>query len=103
MKKRNLLTLTALCLSLGLAVTACQGPQGQQGEKGETGAAGKDGETPTIGANGNWFIGGKDTGVSAKGADGATPTIGENGNWWINGKYPYTKRYEELAEPEGEL
>lgn len=41
------------------------------------------GEAPTIGANGNWVIGGKDTGVSATGPAGATPHIGENGNWYI--------------------
>ena len=60
MKKRNLLTLTALCLSLGLTVTACQGPagtdgatgakgdkgeKGDKGDKGETGAKGEDGKT----------------------------------------------------------
>ena len=56
---------------------------------------GADGTTPHIGANGNWWIGEKDTGISAKGqdgqdgndgedgADGITPHIGENGNWFI--------------------
>ena len=43
----------------------------------------KDGLTPHIGENGNWFIGSTDTGVSAKGKDGLTPHIGENGNWFI--------------------
>lgn len=38
------------------------------------------GAVPTIGANGNWFIGNVDTGVSA---EGLTPYIGENGNWFI--------------------
>ena len=47
------------------------------------GKDGKDGVTPEIGANGNWFIDGKDTGVSA---EGKTPVIGANGNWWINGE-----------------
>ena len=43
---------------------------------------------PQIGENGNWWIGGSDTGVSAsgeKGDSGVTPIIGENGNWWIDG------------------
>ncbi len=56
---------------------------------------GADGTTPHIGTNGNWWIGEKDTGISAKGqdgqdgndgkdgADGITPHIGENGNWFI--------------------
>ena len=63
--------------------------------------------TPYIGENGNWWIGGKDTGVHATGDDGKdgsdgqdgrdgvdgqdgkdgqngeTPYIGDNGNWWI--------------------
>ena len=48
----------------------------------------KDGATPMIGENGNWWINGEDTGIKAIGVDGATPQIGENGNWWINGKDP---------------
>lgn len=42
---------------------------------------------PTIGANGNWYIGNEDTGrkaIGEKGDPGETPTIGENGNWYIN-------------------
>ena len=69
-----------------------------------TGADGKDGITPTIGRNGNWYLGSTDTGKPSRGADGApgaagasgkdgspgadgkdgiTPTIGENGNWYL--------------------
>ncbi len=44
---------------------------------------GKDGLTPYIGENGNWWIGTEDTGVPARGQDGKTPYIGQNGNWWI--------------------
>ncbi len=50
------------------------------------GTAGKDGLTPYIGQNGNWWIGDKDQGIPAKGQDGKngeTPVIGENGNWFI--------------------
>ena len=35
---------------------------------------GENGQTPTIGENGNWFIGGTDTGVKASGTDGTTFT-----------------------------
>src|SRR5690625_5261181 len=61
------------------------------------GPKGDDGDTPTIGANGNWEIGGVDTGIAATGPkgdkgdkgdhgdDGDTPTIGANGNWEIGG------------------
>lgn len=40
---------------------------------------GKDGLTPHIGDNGNWFIGSADTGVSAKGKDGIDGNDGMNG------------------------
>lgn len=62
---------------------------------GEDGRDGRDGRTPSVGPNGNWWIGSMDTGVKAAGtdgrdgvdgkdgADGLTPVIGENGNWWI--------------------
>ena len=69
-----------------------------------TGASGKDGITPTIGKNGNWYLGSTDTGKPSRGAggtpgatgapgkdgapgadgkDGITPAIGENGNWYL--------------------
>ena len=65
---------------------------------------GKDGITPTIGKNGNWYRGSPDTGKPSRGADGTpgatgapgkdgapgadgkdgiTPTIGKNGNWYL--------------------
>lgn len=69
-----------------------------------TGSDGKDGITPTIGKNGNWYLGSTDTGKPSRGAggtpgaagapgkdgspgadgkDGITPAIGENGNWYL--------------------
>lgn len=48
--------------------------------------SGINGETPYI-KDGNWWVGGSDTGVSAKGRDGdpgATPEI-KDGIWWIDG------------------
>ena len=62
-----------------------------------SGADGQNGVTPNIGDNGNWWIGGEDTGIPAKGQDGQDGkpgddgqmpdiTIGENGNWYINGE-----------------
>ncbi len=44
---------------------------------------GANGITPSIGENGNWFLGETDTGISATGANGITPSIGENGNWYL--------------------
>lgn len=61
-------------------------PEGGGG--GATGPAGKDGITPTIGANGNWYLGDEDTGKpsrgekgdpGAKGADGAAGKAGSDG------------------------
>lgn len=73
----------------------------------QAGTDGKDGITPTIGENGNWYLGDTDTGKPSRGAtgpagpagvpgkdgpngdpgvpgkDGVTPTIGSNGNWYL--------------------
>lgn len=67
------------------------------------GADGQDGITPTIGENGNWYLGDTDTGKPSRGetgpqgpkgdtgaagatgpagADGISPHIGSNGNWY---------------------
>lgn len=62
-----------------------QGEQGIQGQKGDpgkdgaTGPAGKDGITPTIGANGNWYLGTEDTGKPSRGATGPQGTTGPQG------------------------
>ena len=61
------------------------GKDGAQGIQGETGKDGKATEV-RVGANGNWFIDGVDSGFTAVGVDGDTPYIGENGNWWISEK-----------------
>lgn len=51
--------------------TGATGPQGPKGDKGERGAQGPQGlpgemaQAPSIGANGNWYIGDKDTEVLA--------------------------------------
>lgn len=47
-----------------------------EGTKGEPGA---DGITPTIGSNGNWFLGATDTGKPSRGATGAPGKDGANG------------------------
>lgn len=41
------------------------GSNGADGNDGAGGADGKDGDTPLIGENGNWWIGGEDTGIKA--------------------------------------
>lgn len=60
-----------------------KGDQGEQGPKGDTGQAGADGEdgiTPTIGENGNWFLGASDTGKPSRGATGAQGPKGDTGD-----------------------
>ena len=42
------------------------------------GSAGRDGITPTIGANGNWFYGSTDTGLPSRGENGSDATVTEN-------------------------
>lgn len=57
-----------------------KGDPGNKGEPGAAGAPGKDGLTPHIGENGNWWIGDTDTGISAKGVKGNTGDKGEKGD-----------------------
>ena len=49
------------------ALKGKDGQNGKDGVDGQNGANGKDGATPEIGANGNWFINDRDTGVKAAG------------------------------------
>lgn len=57
-----------------LAINAIPGTPGDKG---------KDGNTPYIGGNDNWWIGETDTNIPATGPAGSTPYIGGNNNWWI--------------------
>lgn len=56
-----------------------KGDPGAKGDKGDTGAPGADGITPTIGANGNWYLGTTDTGRPSRGAAGAPGAAGADG------------------------
>ena len=72
--------------------TGPQGEQGIQGQKGDpgkdgaTGPAGKDGITPTIGENGNWYLGDEDTGKPSRGATGPAGPDGAPGKDGSPGK-----------------
>ena len=64
---------------------------GLKGDKGADGANGKDGTngiTPTIGANGNWYLATTDTGKPSRGEKGDKGADGTNGKDGINGKTP---------------
>lgn len=56
------------------------GQDGRDGKDGEDGRDGKDGQDGKDGLNGQ---DGKDGEDGEDGKDGITPTIGDNGNWWI--------------------
>ncbi len=58
-----------------------QGPPGADGAEGATGPKGDPGDSPYIGENGNWWVGGTDTGVAATGSgeDGAQGPPGPHG------------------------
>lgn len=61
-----------------------------KGETGATGSNGADGITPTIGSNGNWFIGDTDTGLPSRGETGATGATGSTGENGRDGYVQYT-------------
>lgn len=50
-------------------------PKGDKGEKGDAGINGTNGITPTIGSNGNWFLGSEDTGKPSRGEKGDTAEV----------------------------
>ena len=55
------------------------GKDGKDGTPGSPGANGRDGITPHVGSNGNWFIGENDTGIPATGPAGGQGLPGEPG------------------------
>ena len=59
MKKKNLLALSALVLSLGLTVSSCAGAQGEKGDtgdKGDTGETGPQGPQGEAGQDGKTYV-----------------------------------------------
>lgn len=55
------------------------GSTGPRGEPGIQGIPGNDGITPTIGNNGNWYLGSEDTGKPSRGIQGQSGTNGQDG------------------------
>ena len=55
------------------------GQNGAPGADGQDGQNGQDGITPTIGENGNWFLGDTDTGKPSRGEIGLTGPVGPEG------------------------
>ena len=56
-----------------------KGPQGPTGPAGDAGAPGANGVTPTIGDNGNWYLGETDTGKPSRGEKGDKGDKGAQG------------------------
>ena len=56
-----------------------QGPKGEPGDTGPAGASGTDGITPSIGKNGNWYLGTTDTGKPSRGEKGDKGDTGAQG------------------------
>lgn len=61
------------------------------GLKGDKGADGKDGITPTIGANGNWYLGTTNTGKPSRGEKGDTGAAGADGYTPVKGTDYWTE------------
>ena len=61
--------------SQSFKVEAKNGLDGQNGKDGKDGVNGQDGLTPTIGENGNWFLGDTDTGKPSRGEVGPSPDL----------------------------
>ena len=59
--------------------TVTDGKDGADGIPGKDGATGRDGITPTIGENGNWYLGDTDTGKPSRGETGPKGEKGEKG------------------------
>lgn len=61
-------------------IQGIQGPKGDTGAQGIQGIKGNDGITPTIGTNGNWYLGSSDTGKPSRGIQGIQGIQGTKGD-----------------------
>ena len=59
--------------------TITNGQDGEDGAPGQAGTPGENGVTPTIGENGNWFLGETDTGKPSRGEQGSPGQDGSDG------------------------
>ena len=78
----SILIVAVMLVSSLILLSSCSDKRGADGKDGINGKNGTDGITPTIGENGNWWIGDTDTGVSVqgdKGDKGDTGAVGEDG------------------------
>lgn len=78
-----------LNIKIGNATTSYDGSAEQTVEIPD-GGTGKDGITPTIGANGNWYLGDEDTGKPSRGATGPQGADGKDGTNGTDGADGHT-------------
>ncbi len=75
--------------------TVTNGASGTNGIDGTNGINGNDGTKVTIGENGNWYLDGEDSGISASGSKGENGKDGEDGKSayqiWLNAGYTGTE------------
>lgn len=77
--KTNMAAVSDVDVTLPAGPPGKDGMDGVDGKDGSAGADGKDGITPTIGGNGNWYIGDTDTGNPSRGATGPAGADGQPG------------------------
>lgn len=70
---------TTISVDGAAIATVEDGADGAPGKDGADGSNGKDGITPTIGSNGNWYLGSVDTGKPSRGATGSKGDAGATG------------------------
>ena len=76
---------TTISVDGAAIATVEDGADGKPGAAGQAGAAGADGITPTIGDNGNWYLGDTDTGKPSRGEQGLKGDTGPTGPQGIQG------------------
>ena len=72
-------TTTTITIKDKSGTTTASVKDGANGKDGAAGSPGANGITPTIGANGNWYLGETDTGKPSRGATGAKGDKGDPG------------------------
>lgn len=82
--------LLATVTAEAIHIKGADGKDGAPGKDGSPGKDGADGITPTIGENGNWYLGSTDTGKPSRGDTGATGAAGKDGHTPVKGEDYWT-------------
>lgn len=79
------ITLTNGSTATFTVTNGADGVNGVDGANGKNGVDGENGITPTIGENGNWYLGDEDTGKPSRGVQGPTGPTGADGQDGVPG------------------